>query len=104
MINFLTENKRGCEAEVVFIQSKTSSNFNMGEINTFGSSVEDFISEKPKLNWSKIAKEKIELFNLLVSKISELKNNPTCSIYYVTLGKKENDQNLTAIEKKLKKI
>lgn len=102
MIDFLSENKRSCEAEVVFIQSKTSPHFNIGEINTFGSSIEDFISENPKLNWTDIAKKKIELFDLLVSKISELKNNPICSIYYITLGKKENDRNLITTEKKIK--
>ena len=74
--DFMNENKR-CEAEVIFIQSKTSPKFDTGDITKFGNSIEDFISENQELSWSEIAKEKIKLFNFFVSKVAELKNNPT---------------------------
>ncbi len=96
--DFIDENKK-CEAEVIFIQSKRSSEFNRAEILNFGTSIKDFISEDPKLNWSNKAKEKIKLFNILLSRISELKNTPECSIYYVTLGKRTEDKNIIETKK-----
>jgi hypothetical protein len=102
LIDFLDHHKK-CTAEVVFIQSKTSKNFESKSINGFGFAVGDFISESQDLKWSDIAIEKIELFELFVSRISELKDNPICSLYYVTLGRKADDQNLIAAIDSLKK-
>lgn len=83
-------------AEIVFIQSKTSKNFDTKEIGNFGWAITDFISEKPQLNWSTIARDKIYLFNKLVSNISKLRTKPTCYLYYVTLGRKTEDININA--------
>ncbi len=63
--DFLDQNKK-CESEVIFIQSKTSAKFSSKDVGMFGFAVKDFISEKQTLSWSENAKEKIELFNLLV--------------------------------------
>ncbi|MHC1698966.1 MAG: AIPR family protein, partial [Geobacteraceae bacterium] len=93
--DFLTYHKK-CSAEIVFIQSKTSPSFDSKEVGGFGFSVNDFIAETQKLKWSNIAIEKIGLFNTFVKKIPELKENPICSLYYVSLGKNEKDQNVYA--------
>jgi hypothetical protein len=101
LIDFLSQHKK-CTAEVVFIQSKTSSSFDTKAITGFGFAVSDFISEKQKLKWSDLAQDKIELFAILVSKISELKGNPLCSLYYVTLGTQSDDQNIKASASNIK--
>lgn len=93
--DFLSGHKK-CTAEVIFIQSKTSPKFNSKDIGNFGFAVSDFIAETQKLTWSRIAHEKIGLFNAFVNKISELAENPVCSLYYVTLGKKTDDNNINA--------
>ena len=80
-------------AEIVFIQTKTSTTFNTKEIGNFGWAVTDFISESPKINWSK---EKIALFNKLIKHTAKLKEKPLCYLYFVTLGAKTDDQNISA--------
>jgi hypothetical protein len=92
---FMLEHKK-CSAEVAFIQSKLSKKFDSKEIGNFGFAVNDFIAESQQLKWSDVAIKKIELFNYFVSRISELKENPTCHLYYVTLGINENDKNVIA--------
>jgi hypothetical protein len=82
--DFLDQNKK-CESEIVFIQSKTSEKFSSTDVGSFGFAVKDFIAENQTLSWSDIAIEKIELFNRLVERISELKEKPKCSLYYITL-------------------
>lgn len=93
--DFISSNKK-IYGEIVFIQSKTSTSFDSKDVSNFGLSVNDFISEDPKYAWSDFAKEKISLFNKLVSHISDFEENPTCNMYYVTLGIDGNDQNVYA--------
>ena len=95
--DFMEENKK-CEAEVVFIQSKIENHFDSKEIRNFGSTTKDFISERQSYKWTDNALDKISLFNDFVSRISELKNKPICSLYYVTLASNENDQNVMAVK------
>lgn len=83
-------------AEVIFIQSKTSKGFETKDIGGFGWAISDFISEEQKIQWSNIAKEKIELFNILIQNSSKLKVKPVCQLYYVTLGAKSDDKNINA--------
>jgi hypothetical protein len=95
-LNDFLSSHREIYAEIVFIQSKTSRNFDVKEIGNFGWAVTDFISEKPKIKWTKTALEKIDIFNKLFEGISALKDKPVCQLYYVTLGINENDQNVVA--------
>jgi len=89
---FLNETGK-CTAEVIFIQSKTSSKFDSKEINNFASAVEDFIAQDQRFKWSDIALEKIKLFNKLIGRTSDLNESPECTLYYVSLGRDEKDQN-----------
>jgi len=95
-LNDLLKNHNDISAEVIFIQSKTSRSFETKEIGNFGWAITDFISEKPKIQWSETAKEKISLFNKLISNTSKLRSKPNCFLFYVTLGNKPEDQNITA--------
>lgn len=95
-LNDLLKTHNDISAEIVFIQAKTSRSFETKEIGNFGWAINDFISEKPKIQWSETAKEKIKLFNKLISNTSKLRAKPNCLLYYVTLGNKPDDQNITA--------
>jgi hypothetical protein len=95
-LNDLLKTHNDISAEIVFIQAKTSRGFETKEIGNFGWAITDFIGEKPKIQWSDIAKEKILLFNKLISNTSKLRAKPNCLLYYVTLGIKTDDQNVLA--------
>ncbi len=83
-------------AEVYFIQAKTSNSFEIKEISSFGNSIEDFVSIEQKYTWNENAKNFIELFKHLTSRANDLESNPSCHIYYSTLGDYENDKNTEA--------
>jgi hypothetical protein len=76
------------EAQVVFIQNKTSQKFEIKDIGNFGWAVADFISETPTIKWNDKVLEKIELFGALIEKSSQLKDKPTCHLYYATSANK----------------
>lgn len=96
----LDKNKKSI-AEVFFIQSKTSPKFENKEVLNFGNAINDFINEKQKYNWNDGALKKIKLFNHLISRATDLVDNPNCYLYYVTLGNYTADKNLEASKIKI---
>jgi len=90
-------------AEVFFIQSKTSNNFEIKDISSFGNSIEDFVSIAQKYSWNENAKSFIELFKHLTKRANDLETNPTCQILYCTLGEYLNDVNTEAEKKRILK-
>lgn len=103
MLDGFLESHRDIHADIIFIQSKISKHFDVKEIGVFGWGVADFISEKPKIKWSKTAKAKIKLFNKLIENIRSLKEKPVCHLYYVALGNNTQDQNVEAKLSEIKK-
>jgi len=83
-------------ANVVFVQSKRSMSIQLPDVGNFGWAVKDFVSEKQQINWSEDAKEKIALFNFMVSKISKFREKPKLTLYFVTLANLQNDPNRDA--------
>lgn len=86
-----------CEAKFIFVQSETSSNFDMQKIGQFGFGVSDFFEEEPKLKYN----EDIENFRKLMNAVYKYstkfrKGNPQCELYYVTTGSWQDDANLRA--------
>ncbi len=91
-------------AEVFFIQSKTSNSFEIKEISSFGNSIEDFVSIEQKYSWNINAKKFIELFKHLTNRANDLETNPSCQIFYSTLGEYFNDTNTEAEKQRILKI
>ncbi len=89
---FLSKNQ--IDAKIIFIQSKRSTNLSTQEIGHFSYGIIDFLSETPKIKWSTTAKQRINLFNHLISKYPQLKEKPTCECYYVTTGNNNVDENI----------
>lgn len=80
------------EAEVIFIQTKTSQKFDVKDIGNFGWAVTDFISEHPSIKWSNAVLEKIELFGALIDNYSKLKDKPRCHLYFATTANKTDNE------------
>lgn len=86
------------DADIIFIQSKTSSSFDGSAIGSFIHGVKDFLSDSPKLVQNeKIIKIK-DIWEVIFSMSSYMVNRrPTCKLYYICTGKWVEDQNLRAI-------
>lgn len=88
------------DAEIVFIQSKTTSSFNGSEIGSFIHGVKDFLSDEPKLVQNEKIKLMKSLWNAAIGLSSHMINRrPYCKLFYVCTGKWVEDQNLKAIIK-----
>ncbi len=87
--------------DFIVIQSKTSKGFDSGDIHKFFSGVEDIFSD-----FSTAANEKIEsklkIIELIYENSHRFTKNPTCNIFYVSLGKVFEDKNLDNIKEKYK--
>lgn len=87
------------DLKFVFVQAKTSSSFNGGDIATFGFGVRDLFKEQPELVQNDEIKEKAAIISHILSNMVCVRNKPKCLLYYVTTGRWTEDQNLrTRIE------
>lgn len=86
------------DADIIFVQSKTSSSFDGSSIGSFIHGVKDFLSDDPQLVQNdKISKMK-EIWEAVISMSSYMINRrPICKLFYVCTGKWLDDQNLKAI-------
>lgn len=96
-IDDLIETNGQLEVQFIFIQAKTSSNFNSGEINTFLFGVRDFFSESPQLVRNDDILRFSELSAYLYEHAPSFRSNPNLSLYYATTGSWVDDQNLVAL-------
>lgn len=96
-VDDLLEKNNFLEIEYIFVQSKTSSNFDSGDLNTFIFGVQDFFSLKPKLVRNDDVTRFAEISNFLFKKAPKFRANPSLKLYYVTTGKWVNDANLRAV-------
>lgn len=86
------------DADLIFIQSKTSSSFDGSQIGNFIHGIKDFLSDNPKLVQNeKIIKIKSIWEKMLSMSSYMINRRPACKIYYVCTGKWQNDQNLNAV-------
>lgn len=88
--------KKFYEIKFIFVQAKSSSNFDYGEIGTFGAGVKDFFSEKPQMDRNEQIKEKSSIVKYILDKATDFEKNPVCYLYYISTGKWVDDQNCTA--------
>lgn len=88
--------KKSFTAKFYFVQAKTSSSFDSGEMLKLGYGVKSFFEDKD-LNANQRVKDFKAIADLIFENSINFQENPTCSIYYVTTGKWVNDTNLTRI-------
>ncbi len=88
-------NKKLSEISFVFVQAKTSSSFDYGDMGTFGAGVKDFFSDRPQMVRNALIQEKSKLVEYIFSKATCIKKKPVCYLYYITTGKWVDDHNCT---------
>lgn len=86
-------NKNLSEISFIFVQAKTSANFDYGDMGTFGAGVTDFFSDNPQMVRNSSIKEKSKLVEYIFSKATYIKKKPICYLYYITTGKWVDDKN-----------
>jgi AIPR protein len=97
-VDDLLESNGYLEVIYLFIQSKTSSNFDTALMHKFYFGVFDFFSENPQLERNENITKFVDLSDYILSKASHFRQNPTCKMFYVTTGVyKEDDPNLEAV-------
>ncbi len=80
-------------AKFVFVQAKTSDNFNSGEVLKIGSGVKAFFTKNFLNANPKILRYK-EIADAIFDNSLRFSSTPECYIYYVTIGKWVEDVNL----------
>lgn len=86
------------QVQFVFIQSKTTSSFDSGEMSKFLSAVVDFFGENSSLVQNEKIKELQRIKNRLYAQAGKfVRGLPKLSLYYATTGVWVEDQNLCAI-------
>lgn len=94
----IVESSGHLDADIYFIQSKSSSSFDGSQIGSFIHGVKDFLSDEPKLVQNdKIKKMKTIWEYIITLSAYMLNRRPNCKLYFSTTGKWLNDQNLCAI-------
>ncbi|SHI96575.1 AIPR protein [Anaerovibrio lipolyticus DSM 3074] len=93
--DILEMNKTFSDISFIFIQAKTSSNFDYGDMGTFGAGVKDVFSEQPQMVRNSSIAGKSAIVEYIFSKATYIKRKPTCYMYYITTGKWQDDINCT---------
>ncbi|BAY40206.1 hypothetical protein NIES2111_45890 [Nostoc sp. NIES-2111] len=103
-IEELEKKNKYLDVEFILIQSKTSSNFDAGEIAKFLIGATDFFDENSSLPTNAHVKDKRQLMEFIYTKSSFFKNRkPLCKLYYVTTGKWFDDLHLKGVIDNLRK-
>ena len=95
-LNFFKQRLRRLNFEFVFVQAKTSPEFDSGGIGTFMYGISQFFAEEPKIKFN----NEVELLRNLKNKVYDLSiamdENPSCHAYYVTTGQWNNNSEPSA--------
>jgi hypothetical protein len=97
-LNEIIQGTGHLDAEIIFIQAKTTSSFSGSDIGTFIHGVKDFLSDRSRLVQNDKIKQMKTLWDSVISKSSFMVNRrPYCKLFFVCTGKWVGDQNLQAI-------
>lgn len=90
-VQFFVDNLRRLEVEFVFVQAKSSPNFNAADIGSFVFGIEQFFSavtgSDPKIAFNSDIEQLVELARHVYRQTIKMQENPKCFLYYVTAGK-----------------
>lgn len=94
----VVENSGYLDADIIFIQAKTSSNFDGSAIGSFIHGVKDFLSDSPQLVQNDRVKEMKDIWESIIQMSDSMVNRrPNCKLFYACTGKWVEDANLVAI-------
>lgn len=94
----IVDNSCYLDADIAFIQSKTTSSFSGSEVGSFIFGVKDFLSDDSQL----VQNDRIKSIKLIWEEVISMSRHmvnrrPCCRLFYVCTGQWVNDQNLQAI-------
>jgi cold shock CspA family protein len=94
-VDFFAKHSGQLDVKFIFLQSKTGSKFEMGEIGNFIFAVKDFFKSDPAYKTNERVNRLRNLKNYIYERHSiRMGKNPLCLMYYGTTGKWENDKTL----------
>jgi len=82
------------DVSFIFVQAKTSPNFDSSDISNLGFGVIDFFNTTPKLRRNQQINDMATIMSALYNKSSKFVHNPSLRLYYVTTGKWVGDHDL----------
>ena len=90
-VNFFIENLRRFDVEFVFIQAKSSASFTASDIGSFMFGIEQFFAavsgSEPQIEFNAEIQQLVDLTCYMYKQGIKMKENPRCSLYYITAGK-----------------
>ncbi|WP_369013939.1 AIPR family protein [Flavobacterium anhuiense] len=97
--------KKRINVEFLFVQSKYKTNYDKGELNNFVDGVRDFLSDVHNFPMNDEIKSHLELKEYLLSDDLSLmwETNPKITLYYVTMGRWKEPEDLIGIKKQFEK-
>lgn len=96
---------RSFTVKFIFVQAKTSPNFESGDMLKVGVGVQDFFKKKAKdLNANENVAKYKELADYIFENSIRHKEPPVCLVYYLTTGKWVDDKKLTDIKQNCEKF
>lgn len=97
--------KKRINVEFLFVQSKYKTNYDKGELNNFVDGVRDFLSDEHNFPMNEEVKAHLELKEYLLSDDLSLmwETNPKITLYYVTMGRWKEPEDLIGIKKQFEK-
>ena len=105
--NTLIGTSRPFSVKFVFVQAKTSSTFDSGEVLKIGSGIKAFFTKGFLNANTKVLRYK-EIADAIFEKSLRFSSNPECYVYYVTIGKWVEDTNVREaiddVEKQLESL
>ena len=96
--------RRSREVTIAFTQAKSSESFNKSDILSFGSAVDNFISDTPQIPLGEIELGAREIFDTIIENIHKVRSGkPNCELFLVTTGIwRESDPILNGAAKKIR--
>ena len=97
--------KKRINVEFLFVQSKYKNNYDKGELNNFVDGVRDFLSENHNFPMNDDVKAHLLLKEYLLSDNLSImwETNPKVTLYYVTMGRWKEPEDLIGIQKQFLK-
>ena len=95
-VDYFIQEANALEVDFVFIQSKSSSSFDMGSISTFISSVKEFFRDGDLLFEDELLNLR-DLKNYIYKNSIKMEEPPSLKLYYATTGKWNSDENLMTV-------
>jgi cold shock CspA family protein len=95
-IEYFKKTLRRFDVRFIFIQTKTSEKFDMGEIGNFLFGIRSFFEKTPMQKSNPRIQNAHSLKEQVYSSAIDMDDSPTCEMYYVTSGSWMGDSNLEA--------